>query len=482
MAPGAASIDPLDREDHATSYASAEDGSLQHAGALVCFDGALERLDVVRAAARAALVHPELRERPARVPLAGDLLAWSPDPTFRPSKQVRVVELDDAADDAILARAVGHAWSDALPSDRPPWELTAFSDRSGGRTTVLVKAHHALVEAFGSAGLATTLLGTPPEAVPPAAPRVPRERTATGMMPFLLHTAAAIADQGARRSRALADEVRSILRPGVALARTREVGRILESAGTLLSSPAPETPWNGTLGGERRVAWLALSRDVLRGVEEAFGGSWEDAWLTIVGDALGRSLRRRGRATLGLTLLAYVPGEEHGHGAAVLSSAAAQGTARLVGLPVDEMSPAARHAAVTRARTEPLAAARGSGLEQLARMSHRLPAPLQSLLGSLCYQAANTVLVDESAPGAALRLAGREARAIVPLPALPWHVGLALAALEWHDEEVLVGVTADAALVPDVGDVVRALHDAYVELAAAAGVPPVDPLRVARRS
>ena len=147
---------------------------------------------------------------------------------------------------------------------------------------------------------------------------------------------------------------------------------------------------------------------------------------------------------------------------------------------MDEMSPAARHAAITRGRAEPLAAARGSGLEQLARMSHRLPAPLQTLLGSLCYQAANTVLLDERAPAEPLRLAGRLATTIVPLAALPWHVGLAIAALEWHDDEVVVGVTADAALVPQLGDVVRALHDAYVEVAAAAGVPPVDPLRLAR--
>ena len=346
---------------------------------------------MVRAASRAALVHPELRNKPARLPLAADVLGWSPDPSFRPSKQVQVVELDDAADDATLARAVAHVWSRALPADRPPWELTAFSDRSGGRTTILVKAHHSLADALGTAGLAATLLGTPPDAVPAPIPRVPRRRVRAGMVPSLLNAAAAIADEGARRSRALAAEVRDMIRPGVALARTREVGRILESAGTLLSSPAPETPWNGALGSERRVAWLALSRDVLRGIEDAFGGGWEDAWLTIVADALGRNLRGRGRATTGLTLLAYVPGEEHGQGAAVLSSAAAHATARLVGLPVDEMSPAARHAAITRGRAEPLAAARGSGLEQLARMSHRLPAPLQTLLGSLCYQAANTV-------------------------------------------------------------------------------------------
>src|SRR5690606_5500751 len=125
-----------------------------------------------------------------------------------------------------------------------------------------------------------------------------------------------------RRSRALAGEVRTLLRPGVALARTRDVGRILESAGTLLSSPAPETPWNAPLGTERTVAWLAPSRDVLRGIADALGGDLHDVWLTIVADALGRYLRARGRSTIALTLLGYVPGEEHGYGSAVLSWAA----------------------------------------------------------------------------------------------------------------------------------------------------------------
>lgn len=459
-------------DEHATSYAPAEDGSLLHGGALVFFDGPLERLDVVRAVARAALVHPQLRNRPVTVPLAADLLAWTPDATFRASRQVRVVELDDVRDRAALQRAVAMVWSEPLPAQRPPWQVVAFCDGHGGPAAVLVKAHVALVRACGVAGLAAVLLGTPVDATPPTAP--PR-RERPGVVPALLETAASLAEEGARRSRALAGEVRAMLRPGVALERTREVGRILESAGTLLSSPAPETPWNAELGAERRVAWLALSRDVIAGIEDMLGGDWEDAWLTIVADALGRYLRDRGRSTIGLTLLAYVPGEEHGHGAAVLSSAAIHATARLVALPVDEMSPGARHAEIRRSRQHPLAAARGSGVEQLARMSHRLPGPLQSLLGSLCYQAANTVVLDEQVPERRLTLGLRSATSLVPLAMLPWHVGLAIAACVSADRDLMVGVTADAGLVPSVADVMRALHDAYVDTAAAAGVPPIEP-------
>ncbi|MBM4246398.1 MAG: hypothetical protein FJ148_21825 [Deltaproteobacteria bacterium] len=459
-------------DEPATSYAPAEDGSVLHGGSLVFFDGPLERLDVVRAVARAALVHPELRNRPVTLPLAADLLAWTPEATFRASRQVRVVELDDTRDPTALQRAVEMVWSEPLPAQNPPWQVTAFVDGHGGPTVVLVKAHVTLLRAFGITGLAGMLLGTPLDAKPAPAPRTRRR---PGVVPALLEAAATFAEQSARRSRALAGEVRTILRPGVALERTRDVGRILESAGTLLSSPAPETPWNAELGRERRVAWLALSRDVVAGIEEMLGGDWEDAWLTIVADALGRYLRDRGRSTIGLTLLAFVPGEDHGYGAAVLSSAARHATARLVALPVDEMSPGARHAEVRRSRHHPLAAARGSGVEQLARMSHRLPGPLQSLLGSLCFQAANTIVLDEQAPEGCLTLGPRVATRLVPLAMLPWHVGLAIAAGTSSEGELMVGVTADATLVPSIGPVVCALHDAYVDAAAAAGVPPVAP-------
>lgn len=455
-----------------TSYAPAEDGSLLHGGALVFFDGPLERLDVVRAVARAAVVHPELRQRPSSVPLAADLLAWTPDATFRASRQVRVIELDDAQDPAALRRAVAMAWSEPLPGQRPPWQVLVFSDRSGGRTAVLLKAHVTLLRAFGIAGLTDIVLGTPLDAT---APPVTTNRRRPGVVPALLESASALAEEGARRSRALAGEVRALLRPGVALERTREIGRILESAGTLLSSPAPETPWNAALGRERSVAWLALSRDVLAGIEEMLGGDWEDAWLTIVADAFGRYLRDLGRSTIGLTLLAYVPGEEHGHGAAVLSSAAHHATARLVALPVDEMSPGARHAEIRRSRHHPLAAARGSGVEQIARMSHRLPGPLQSMLGSLCYQAANTIALAEQAPERLLTLGGRTATRRIPLATLPWQVGLAVAAGASGADELVVGITADATLVPSLDHVVQALHDAYVDTAAAAGVPPIAP-------
>ncbi|MEW6268587.1 MAG: wax ester/triacylglycerol synthase domain-containing protein [Thermodesulfobacteriota bacterium] len=468
--------EPSADRGQASSYAAADEGSLLHHGALVSFDEPVRHDDVLLAMERAARAHPFLRMRPARLPLAAEVLGWSIDPAFRTSRHVRAVELDAPADDRTIAHVAGTLWARPLAVDRPPWHVDLLTDRHGLGVALLLKAHPALLRR-GLAPLVEVLLGEGAEAAPPpplAQPAV-TERRRGALVPSLLHAVAALAERGAQGSRALATEVASLLRPSVALARTVEVGRVLESTGTLVSSPAPETPWNGALGNERAVGSLSLPLDGLRGIAEGFGGTWRDAWVTVVADALGRVLRARGRPTSGLTLLAFVP-EQHDSTARVAGEerpAAPGAGPALIALPVGELDPGARHALVRASAREPLSAARGIGLARMAALAQRLPEPLQSMLGSLAFQAANVVVTSERAPAEPLRVGGGRITSLVPLAGLPWHVGLALAALDWHGDELAVGVTVDPSLLPSAGTVVEALHAAYAELATAAGVPPV---------
>jgi WS/DGAT/MGAT family acyltransferase len=472
---------PTPEPELATSYAVAEDGSLLHRAALLWFDGPVEHDELLRVVERAVRANPVLRTRPARMPLAGGLLGWSVDGAFRATRHVRTVEIDTAPDERALAHAAGVLLSRPLPLDRPPWQLDLLVDRHGRGLATLVRGHPALAR-DGVAAFVGALLGASALRRPYGLASPEELERRGGIVPSLLRAATALAEHGARGSRALAAEVRGLFRPGVALARTREMGRMLESAGTLLSSPAPETPWNGTLGSERAVAWLSLSLDALRGIAEGFAGDWYDAWLTVVADALGRLLRDRGRPTGDLTLLAFVPRPRGSRDASERAARAVDDVAALVALPVGELAPAARHALVRASRIDPLSRSRGDGLAQLAALAQRLPEPLHSLLGSLCFQAANVLVANEAAPRAPLLVGRRRVTSLVPLAALPWHVGLALTALETADA-LLIGVSVDPSLVADVADVVRALHDAYVELATAAGVPPVpgrDPARASR--
>ena len=214
-----------------------------------------------------------------------------------------------------------------------------------------------------------------------------------------------------------------MLRPGVALERTREVGRILESAGTLLSSPAPETPWNrgARRRAPRRVA-RALSRDVIAGIEDMLGGDW---------GRVADDRRRRARTATCATADArrsasrcspYVPGEEHGHGASCCRPR--RSTRRRVWW-------RCRSTRCRRAPVTPRSAAAAS------IRSRRHAAPVSEQLAHIAPSAGTAAIAPRIAlPGGEYRRARREAprdadaRASVrdeshcPFAMLPWHVGL----------------------------------------------------------
>src|SRR5690606_34214676 len=144
----------------------------------------------------------------------------------------------------------------------------------------------------------------------------------------------------------------------------------------------------------------------------------------------------------------------------------------LVALPVGELAPAERFASVHASARDPLSAARGTGLARMAAIAQRLPEPLQSALGLLAFQAANVVVASERAPQSLFVLGNRRVATLVPLAALPWQIGLALTSLEHDEHELTIGITLDPSRAPAPTKVVRALHDAYATLAAAADVAP----------
>lgn len=458
----------------AVEPAAASPGAILHAGCLVRVDAPLAYADVVDAVAAVARRRPELRGRPSSLPIAAAVLERSRETAFDPARHVSamlICERGDAPPDADLdlevARAAARLWARPLAADRPPWEVTLLHGRGGTGTVLLVRAHHTLVDEGGGVELARDLLDAaaplPTRGARPAAP------PSGGLVPAALRELASLAERGVRGSAALGAELRALLRPGVALARTRSVGHFLESAGTLLSSPAPETPWNGTLGSERALVWQRLSLDVLRGVADAFGGTWSEAWLTVLGEALARHLRASGRPTAGLELLVYLP--------CGLEPQRRGDDARLVALPAGEMPAAARHAAVRARLEDPLGAARAASLAPLARLTLQLPVSLQPTVGSLSYQATNVVVTVVRAAEPFVTAAARKVVGVVPLAALPWHIGLGVSILAWRDAELAVGLTVDPSRVAEVGRLGDTLREAYVEVAAAAGVPAIDPAR-----
>ncbi|HZR85013.1 MAG TPA: wax ester/triacylglycerol synthase domain-containing protein [Candidatus Binatia bacterium] len=459
--------------DASARYRALSDSELPlHVGALAVLDGPVDAEALERRVRERAAAIPRLgfaSERAAAAWLAGARRRA----TGRRPGFVERVATTPPGGDAELSATVAELWSRPLASDGPRWEIAVVDGLARGRTAVLVKAHRSIANDGGGPQLAELLLGSAP---PPGARAVARRRDKrpAGALPATV-PARGVASALAAMSlplfagtRAVGRAFADVLDPATALARARDVARWLEATSLVVSTPAPETPFNGPLGGARRVGWVRLARDVLAGIEEAMEAPRSAVVLAILGDALGRYLKLRGRVTVALELPALVdPLEPSGEAAA----------GAIVSLPVGAVAARARVVTLSAALRDPAARARRASFDSVVSAALLLPTGGRSVGAALAYQAVNTISVEARATGGSGELAGRRCIFLVPIASLPWHVGLSFAWLDWGAEEVVVGIDADTALAPDVEAVEDCLRAAYVEAAASAGVPAIDPER-----
>jgi diacylglycerol O-acyltransferase / wax synthase len=462
-------------DDLLTAYRAVRETDLPlHVGGLCILDGpvdvaALERVVVDRA---------------SRMPR----LAIPLDPSRRPPHEPRrdramhgeVVRLERESaqppgGDAELSAALAEIWSRRLARHGAPLGITIVEGLARGRTAVVVKAHRSVVDDRGCLELVERLLGDeePGTHEQRAARRTAVRRSerlpATSIVGGLWSISRPLLAGTRVVSRAVAD----FAGPGGALDRARDAARWLESTSLILSTPAPETPINGALGSTRSLGIARFARDVLRGAAEAFDATCEQVVLTIVADALGRYLKTRGRVTTALELLALAtPGLSPG--------GTDDGRGALVALPVGALATRARLASVRAGLADPSSRTRRASLETVVGFGLALPGPARQVTATLAYQAVNTVCVQARSLRRLTSIAGRKLLLVAAIPALPWTIGLGFAWTEVGDDETVVGVAADSGLVPDLDPVLAALRAAYVEVAASAGVPAIDPERRAR--
>lgn len=337
-------------------------------------------------------------------------------------------------DRAGVADLCGRLLTEPLPRDRPLWDLVVAPGPGAGRTTLVLRLHHAIADGVSAVQIFGALVDPPAEPLPAA-----RDHRVHGTSRRLLARVLATVP-------AAVGELATIIRAG-----------------------RPSTSLVGPLGRERGIGLVEVDLTAVHDAAHDHGATVNDALLAAVAEATGALLASRGDHASQATVSVPVslrPGADADTSAATGPAAVTSPHERrasgnrvgvmLVPLPLDEPDPARRLRLVaTRTRRAkhrarvlgPFVLTRTRwGTRLLARWSRR-------------QRVVSLFVTNVPGPRQPVRLAGAPLLHAWPLSVVAGNVRIAVAALSYSGR---LGVTVafDAHSTPDAGVFVSALRHA----------------------
>jgi diacylglycerol O-acyltransferase len=406
---------------------------------------------------------PVFRRRIQEVPLGLDHPFWVEEAELDLDAHLHRVAVPAPGSRRELADLVGHLASQPLDRDRPLWELWVVEGLEEGRTALLAKLHHALIDGVAGAAILAQLLDAHPEAsrdVPAAPPtrRRPPPRTRT----LLSSAAGALASLPLRVGRQVWKTAGTV----AGLARAK----VTEGASTFLPLTAPPSCLNGALSPHRSVALGQVRLRELQEVKRVFGVKLNDVVLAACAGALRRCLQAWGEPVCE-PLVAAVPvavARDGGAGNAV--------SAMRVELPVHLADPVKRLLQTRRSAGQAKCVQRAAGGEIVAGWADLampwLVSGLTDLYSSLGLAdhhrpLANLVVSNVPGPPQPMYCAGHEVRDCYPLGPVYEGWGLNVTVLSYAGR-VHMGLMACPRAVPDPARICEAFDEAVAELHRAA--------------
>jgi len=463
----------LSAQDASFLYGERAEAPL-HIGSIAVFEGdvSYERF-VANIASKLHLI-PRYQQRVVPTPLNISHPTWEWDPDFDLHRHIKQIDIESPGTDAQLLDLGGRLFQGMLDRNKPLWEMYLVRGLEGGRSALVSKVHHCLVDGVSGIELLMVVLDISPN---PATPLPPVEQPERSPIPDplrllvdgILDNISAGVDRWAASQNRFWDTVFA------ADDRARSVLRSVEAALPYLVDPAARAPFNKPIGGERKLAVNEFSFAEIRAIRAECGGTVNDVVLTVLGGGLGRYLEMHGEKTEGRSVRILTPvnvrrDDERG----ALGNRVSM---LLVEVPVGERDPLERLRVVNE-RTDRLKRRNvAAGIEAIGQaMNDGAPPMLQALAGTL-RQPPNTLanLICTNVPGPMIPLytVGHRMLAHYPMVPLSWEMGIGCGVTS-YDQKLYFGLLADPAIASDVDRLKEFVDQAFVELRSAAGVGRIE--------
>ena len=450
-----------------------------HIGSVAVLDGPFDTECEKMIEARLPEI-PRYRQRLLFSPYNLTHPAWEYDPDFDIRNHIRRMHLDPPGSEDQLPEISGRVFTELMDRSKPLWDLTVIDGLEHGRSALITRVHHCMVDGVSGTGLMNIMFD---------ATRTPRAVEPQPFNPPPLPEPSELLVEGL--ASLWSDSVERLLGAQLAVMRftqgllgddvTRSLSTLVSLAPELLR-PAERLPFNGPCSGVRGHCWTTFSFAEARKIRAALGGTINDVALTAVAGAISRYVTAHREPLKGRFVRIMVPVNlrtEDPRG-----STGNEISMLPMSIPLDIDDPVERMRTVT-ARSAAMKSARVADL--IALLGSWLgwtPPALQNSLGPLPFLPQpvlllNMVCTNVPGPMVPLYVNGRELLTYYPHVPIGSEIGIGVA-IQSYNQKLHFGITYDGQAAPD-GELFRDfVVESYEELRQAAGVAAVPTVAVRR--
>jgi diacylglycerol O-acyltransferase len=439
-----------------------------HIGSVAIVDGPFDEESERVLAARLPEL-PRYRQRVMFSPLNLAHPTWEDDPEFDIRNHIRRVRLDPPGSEKQLSELAGRVFTPLMDRNKPLWDLTVVDGLEGGRSALILRVHHSLVDGVSGIGLVNLMFdpSKEPRRVEPSPyhpPPLPEREQ------LLLEGVASMWATAASRLIGAQLTVLRLIEAFTGEASNTSL-RALSATIPELLRPTQRLPFNGPCSGVRGYCWADFEFAEARAIRSALGGTINDVVLTAVAGAVSRYVAAHREPLEERFVRLLVPvnlraGENHGVGNEI--------SMMPLSIPLDIPDPAQRMKAVT-LRSSAMKAAHIADLVALTgTWLGWTPPNLQQYLAALPFmpqpvRIVNMVCTNVPGPMIPLYANGHELLTYYPCVPCGSEAGIGVA-ISSYNRRLYAGVNYDMQAVPD-GELFRDfLIESYEELRQAAGV------------
>jgi WS/DGAT/MGAT family acyltransferase len=386
---------------------------------------------------------------------------WQEEPDLAVDTHMHQALLDPPNDLRALGRVAGDVASHPLRRDRPLWEMWLTNRMDDGRTAVICKVHHAVLDGMSGVGSLAGFFDLEPHAPAVAVAPRPEPRSLT------------IGEQTRESLRGSLRWARDFVRSAPRVARGAVgIAQNVRDSDLALPFTAPRLSFNHALTPRRTVDFTSVELSRLKEIRRGYGATLNDLLTAVCAGALRLYLIDRGELP-DRPLVASVPVSERGLEDGIGGN---RFSMMFYGIPVHIEDPVERVAATARTAAAAKRFYDESGHELLQSIAAMLPpktiAPTMQLVSSLRLSEvvppiANLMISNVRGPDFPLYIAGGRVTQMFPMGPLIEGMGLNITVVSYLDL-VSFGFLACPDLLPDIEQLAGYVDDAVTELEKAA--------------